>query len=59
MVHDLQEQIAKKVTLTDGGSGKIRVFEVSKDLKQQKEFTGTEMLGNLPDSDFYAEVRSV
>src|SRR5882757_493831 len=30
-VHDLADHLAKQVTLTTGGTGKIRVFEVSKD----------------------------
>jgi ubiquitin carboxyl-terminal hydrolase 7 len=57
-VHDLADQLAKLVTLTPGGTGKIRVFEVSKDGKTQKEFTGAEMIGNMPDPvELYAEVR--
>ncbi|KDQ18041.1 hypothetical protein BOTBODRAFT_29357 [Botryobasidium botryosum FD-172 SS1] len=57
MVHDLAEQISKQVTLapTHVGSGRIRVFEISKDGRHQREFTGTEMLGNLPDVEFFAE----
>ena len=59
MIHDLAEHLSKQVTLTPGGTGKIRVFEVSKDGKTQKEFTGTEMIGNIPDPvDLYAEVCS-
>jgi hypothetical protein len=45
------------VTLPPGGTGKIRVFEISKDGKMQKEFTGSEMIGNIPDPvELYAEV---
>ena len=59
MVHDLTDHLAKQVKLTPGGTGKIRVFEVSKDGKTQKEFTGSEMIGNIPDPvDLYAEVRA-
>ncbi|KAL1944539.1 hypothetical protein VTO73DRAFT_2969 [Trametes versicolor] len=55
-VHDLGLELAKLVKLTPGGSGKIRVFEVSKDGKTQKEFTGSEMIGNIPDPvELYAE----
>lgn len=55
-VHDLAENLAKLVTLTPAGTGKIRVFEISKDGKTQKEFTGSEMIGNIPDPvDLYAE----
>ncbi|TFY56142.1 hypothetical protein EVJ58_g7817 [Rhodofomes roseus] len=56
MVHDLADHLAKQVKLTPGGTGKIRVFEVSKDGKTQKEFTGSEMIGNIPDPvELYAE----
>jgi ubiquitin carboxyl-terminal hydrolase 7 len=59
MVHDLADYLAKMVTLTPGGTGKIRVFEVSKDWKMQKEFTGSEMIGNIPEPvELYAEVRN-
>lgn len=57
MVHDLTEHLAKQIQLTQGGTGKIRVFEVSKDGKTQKEFTGSEMIGNIPDPvELFAEV---
>jgi ubiquitin carboxyl-terminal hydrolase 7 len=57
MVHDLTEYLAKQVQLSPGGTGKIRVFEVSKDGKTQKEFTGSEMIGNIPDPvELFAEV---
>jgi ubiquitin carboxyl-terminal hydrolase 7 len=56
-VHDLAENLAKKVTLTPGGTGRIRIFEISRDGKTQKEFTGSEMIGNIPDPvELYAEV---
>ncbi|TFY81764.1 hypothetical protein EWM64_g2248 [Hericium alpestre] len=56
MVHDLAEHLSKQVTMSTNGSGKIRVFEVSKDGKTQKEFTGSEMIGNIPDPvELYAE----
>lgn len=56
-VNDLSENLAKQVTLSPGGSGKIRIFEITKDGKSQKEFTGSEMIGNIPEADLYAEVR--
>lgn len=60
MVHDLAEHLSKLVTLTPGGTGKIRIFEISKDGKTQKEFTGTEMIGNIPEPvELFAEVRTV
>lgn len=56
-VHDLAAELAKQAKLTPGGTNKIRVFEVSKDGKTQKEFTGSEMIGNIPDPvELYAEV---
>jgi ubiquitin carboxyl-terminal hydrolase 7 len=56
MIHDLADLLAKQVTLSSGSTGKIRVFEVSKDGKTQKEFTGSEMIGNIPDPvELYAE----
>jgi len=56
MVHDLADHLAKLVTLTLGGTGKIRIFEISKDGKTQKEFTNSEMIGNIPDPvELYAE----
>lgn len=56
-VHDLADHLAKLVILTPTGTGKIRIFEVSKDGKTQKEFTGSEMIGNIPDPvELYAEV---
>ncbi len=58
MVHDLGDHLAKQVTLSPGGTGKIRIFEISKDGKMQREFTGSEMIGNIPDPvELYAEVR--
>lgn len=55
-IHDLAEQLAKKVTLTPSSTGKIRIFEISKDGKTQKEFTGAEMIGNIPDPvELFAE----
>ena len=58
MIHDLADHLSKLVTLSPGGTGKIRIFEISKDGKTQKEFTGSEMIGNIPEPvDLYAEVR--
>jgi ubiquitin carboxyl-terminal hydrolase 7 len=62
MVHELADHLAKQVTLSANGQGssKIRVFEVSKDGKTQKEFTGSEMIGNIPDPvELYAEVKKL
>ncbi|KLO14677.1 cysteine proteinase [Schizopora paradoxa] len=55
-IHELADQLAKKVTLTPSGTNKIRIFEVSADRKTQKEFSGSEMIGNIPDPvELYAE----
>lgn len=57
MVHDLADHLAKLVTMAPGGTGKIRIFEISKDGKTQKEFTNSEMIGNIPEpAELYAEV---
>ncbi len=57
MVHDLADHLAKLVKLSSSGTGKIRIFEISKDGKTQKEFTGSEMIGNIPEPvELYAEV---
>lgn len=56
MIHDLVDQILKQVTLSPGSTNKIRIFEISKDGKYQKEFNSSEMLGNLPETEFFAEV---
>jgi Ubiquitin-specific protease C-terminal len=56
-VNELSENLAKQVTLIPEGSSKIRIFEISKDGKSQKEFTGSEMIGNIPEVDLFAEVR--
>ena len=59
-VHDLTADLAKQIKLTPGGTNKIRVFEVSKDGKTQKEFTNSEMIGNIPDPvELYAEASRV
>lgn len=56
MVHDLSEHLSKQVQLTPTGTGRIRVFEVAKDGRTQKEFTGSEMIGNIPDPvELFAE----
>ncbi|KAF5357773.1 hypothetical protein D9756_001634 [Leucocoprinus leucothites] len=55
-ITDLTEHLLKHVTVTPNGSHRIRIFEVSKDGKMQREFTGGEMIGNIPDPvDLYAE----
>lgn len=55
-IHDLAENLSKLITLSQGGTGKIRLFEIVRDGKMQKEFTGSEMIGNLPEVELFAEV---
>ncbi|KAG8969651.1 hypothetical protein FRC03_001523 [Tulasnella sp. 419] len=55
MVHDLADQISKQVTLSPNTTGRIRIFEITKDGKYQRECNSSEMLGNLHDVEFYAE----
>ena len=58
IICDLVDHLPKLVTMSSGGTGKIRLFEISKDGKTQKEFTGSEMIDSIPDPvDLYAEVR--
>lgn len=58
MMYDIADHLLRVVTLSSGGTGKIRIFEISKDGKTQKEFTGSETIGNIPEpGDLYAEVR--
>jgi len=58
MICDIADHLLPLVTLSSGGTGKIRIFEISKDGKTQKEFTGSEMIDNIPGPmDLYAEVR--
>lgn len=46
----------KLVKLEPNGSGKIRIFDVSPSGRSPREHTGSEMIGNLPESaELYAE----
>jgi len=56
-VSEVSEHLRKLVSLSPGGTGRIRVFEISKDGKTQKEYTHSEMIGNIPEpAELYAEV---
>ncbi|KAF8522231.1 hypothetical protein BU17DRAFT_87330 [Hysterangium stoloniferum] len=56
LVSEVSEHLRKLVSLSAGGTGRIRVFEISKDGKTQKEYTHSEMIGNIPDpAELYAE----
>lgn len=55
--NELGDQLARTVKIQPGGTGKIRVFEVGSSGRSQKECSGAEMIGNLPEStNLYAEV---
>lgn len=49
-VNEVVEQLTKAVTLSEGGSGRIRIFEVSPSNKQQRELGAAEMIGNISES---------
>jgi ubiquitin carboxyl-terminal hydrolase 7 len=49
-VNELIEHLARVVKLSPEGSHRIRIFEVTHNGKQQREFNGTEMIGNIPES---------
>ena len=58
MMYDIADHLWTLVTLSSGGTGKIRIFEISQDGKTQKEFSGLEPISNIPQPrDLYAEVR--
>jgi len=58
-IADLCDNLQRVVTMApsgSGGSGRIRVFDISREGKQQREYTVSDMLGNLPETnDIYAE----
>lgn len=56
MVHDLADELSKKVQLTPGGTGRVRVFEVASNGKSQKELSSADMVGNLSEAaELFAE----
>lgn len=49
------DQLAR-TKLQPGGTGKVRIFEISPNGRSQREHTGSEIIGNLPDpAELYAE----
>lgn len=53
---DVSEGLLKAVKLSQGGSGRIRIFDISSNGRQQREYTSSEMIGNLTDpAELYAE----
>lgn len=56
-INELGDQLSKMIKLSAEGSKKIRIFEIVANGKQQKEFNGTEMIGNISESaELFAEV---
>lgn len=54
--NDLSEHLLRHVKLQAGGSGRTRIFDVSPNGRAQKEYTGSEMIGNLHEPvELYAE----
>lgn len=56
-VDQLGEQLMKQVTLSPGGSGRIRFFEFTNiGRRKPNDFSGSEMIGNINDgNEIYAE----
>ncbi|WVQ73689.1 hypothetical protein IAR50_003269 [Cryptococcus sp. DSM 104548] len=53
---DVAEQLSKLVKLEAGGSGRIRIFDISQSGRSQREHTGAEMIGNLAEpTELFAE----
>lgn len=53
---DVGENLLKAVKLSENGSGKIRIFDTTGG-RQQREYTGSEMIGNLAEpAELHAEV---
>ncbi|GMK58352.1 hypothetical protein CspeluHIS016_0503840 [Cutaneotrichosporon spelunceum] len=50
------EHLLRNVQLQPGGSGKVRVFDISSNGRAQREYTGGEIIGNLAEpTELYAE----
>lgn len=53
---DVADNLIKNVKLTENGSGRIRIFEITLNGRAQREYTGSEMIGNLNEpAELYAE----
>ncbi|RXK41314.1 ubiquitin carboxyl-terminal hydrolase 7 [Tremella mesenterica] len=53
---DVADQLASAVRPPSDGSGRIRLFDISQSGRSQREYTGSEMIGNLIDpAEIYAE----
>ncbi|CAD6570825.1 MAG: hypothetical protein TREMPRED_006048 [Tremellales sp. Tagirdzhanova-0007] len=50
------ERLLPEVKLQPGGSGKLRIFDISSSGRSQREYTSSEMIGNLTDpAELFAE----
>ncbi|EPQ30594.1 uncharacterized protein PFL1_02118 [Pseudozyma flocculosa PF-1] len=55
-INEVADHLSKLVQLSPEGSRKIRVFEAIQNGKQQREFHGTDMIGNIGESvEIFAE----
>lgn len=53
---DVAEHLSRAVKLVPGGTGKIRIFDISQNGRSQREYTSAEMIGHLPDpAELFAE----
>ncbi|KAK4688080.1 ubiquitin carboxyl-terminal hydrolase 7, partial [Tremellales sp. Uapishka_1] len=53
---DVAENLSKLVKLVPGGSGRIRIFDIANSGRAQREYTSSEMIGNLADpAELFAE----
>jgi ubiquitin carboxyl-terminal hydrolase 7 len=51
------DALSKLVTLSPNGTGKIKIFDISPNGRQQRECTSSEMIANLREpAELYAEV---
>jgi ubiquitin carboxyl-terminal hydrolase 7 len=54
--NDVADQLSRTVKLQPGGTGKIRIFDITNNGRSQRELTASEMIGHLPDpAELYAE----
>ena len=54
--NDVAENLSKSVKIAPGGSGKIRIFDITPSGRAQREYTSSEMIGNLQDpAELWAE----
>jgi len=53
----VSDNLLKAVKLSEKGSGKIRIFDIGANGRQQREYTSSEMIGNLAEpAELFAEV---